>query len=235
MKNSNQPKNSNSNQNNLKSSAKSAWEYIKDPEVYWQLKGICEPLVKYFREVDPGYEAQDLLAEALLRISKNKCVCIGAFVNLFKLAAKSRIIEKIRVSNRKLKYVGASVDINSDNDHDDTYDCLEYYAAQKQFQDQEDSKYVQEIVTHLSNTTLNKTQTLVLDAIIEEATTGHHVPIHEIAEKAGVTVNNISKVKSALLKKLRTLINRTSKSSDTNIIRLAKNTEKSMIKLKKAA
>ena len=75
----------------------------------------------------------------------------------------------------------------------------------------------------------------MLEAIIEEVRTGHHVPIHEIAEKAGVTVNNISKVKTALLKKIRALINTTLKCSDTNIIGLINNNEKSMIKLKKAA
>lgn len=179
-----------------------ALDYAQDPQVVDQLKKTCQQLLSHqgLSEHNPGYEPGDLLAETILRLRKSYCPALGAFINLFKKAARSRLIELYRSAGRRKRII---VSVEPLSFEDDELDWpVDFHSARDESIADQGRAWCQEVVAKLSGLRVSGQHRGILAAILEEASTGLRVPDVEVARQLSLSPNRVCKIRSALRARL---------------------------------
>ena len=181
-----------------------AGTYLQDPVTFAKISQTCGLLVSSSRVANyrPGYEAGDLLAEVVTRISEKRCPTVHSFFGLFHITAKRHIISIILTARRRRRHVSPMPSSDLPEYDDEALSVLEFHAASQQSEQNEKMLICRDLLELLSKIPLKHPQRPVFEAILEEALTGHRVPDHEVANDLGATPNKIRKIRRTLRQKL---------------------------------
>jgi len=187
-----------------------AWEYMHGEGVVKLLISICERKLAPSQMADahPGYGPNELLSDVVWRLRNSQCPAMDAFINLFKESAWCRLIEIHRACERKREHFHTSAVLEVEVGDADSFANLDFQSAWERSKDWENRLFCREIIEILSALPVKAVERPVLEAILEEAASGHRVPDQEIAEGAGITANRVCKIRSRLRDKLASMLAR---------------------------